>query len=188
MSSQLSALSSQFAHGQSARRSPRKTDLTQRRKDAKTQSLGWSVPVGSPAPSDSVPSSLVLPARKTQTSRKDRQARKGKEENTPVFLCALCDLCERSCPPSSRSAVDGRSPRQKVGKGGGKLAFRAMRRLYGGPDRGRRTPDTAKRNTFASLRLSAFAFLSYRLPIALCAPLCSQCLCVNSAYWETVWP
>ena len=164
MSSQLSALSSQSVHDEGACKSLRKTDLTRRRKDAKTQSLGWSVPVSSPAPADSVPSSLVLPARKTQTSRKDRQARKGKEENTPVFLCALCDLCERICPPSSRSAVSGRSPHRKVGKWGGKLAFRAMRRPYGGPDRGRRTLDTAKRNPFASLRLCAFAFFSCLIP------------------------
>jgi len=41
---------------------------------------------------------------------------------------------------------------------------------------------------FASLRLCAFAFLSYRLPTALCAPLCSLCLCGKSAYWETVCP
>lgn len=35
-------------------------------------------------------SSVVLPTPKTQTFRKDRQARKDEETTTPVLLCALC--------------------------------------------------------------------------------------------------
>ncbi len=159
MSSQLSALSSQSAHGKGACNSLRKTDLTQRRKDAKTRSLGWSVPVSSPAPADFVRARLC----EQTVWRTSSPARLSHHRGT---LRVQPDSHRRISLPSAlgapfdRSAEDGRSPRRKVGKWGGKFAFRAMRRPYGGPEGDRRTPGTVGWPPFAALRLCAFAFLS----------------------------
>lgn len=166
MSSQPSALGSQRTQGEGACKSPRKTNLTQRRKDAETQSPDWPVPVSSPARADFVHARLCdRPARRTSSPARPSHHR-GTLRMPPDSHRRISQLFANETP-FDRSALSGRSPRPKGWREGRSACVPSQSPGLRCTRRGRRTPDTAKRNPFASLHLCAFAFFSYCvLPLA----------------------
>ncbi len=167
---QISDLRSQRSQGEDACKSPRKTNLTQRREDAKTQNLDWSVPVSSPACADFVHARFYERAARRTSSPARPSHHRGTLRMQPDSHRRISQTSANETP-FDRSALSGRSPRPKGWREGRSACVPSQSPGLRCPRRGRRTPDTAKRKPFASLRLCAFAFLSYGLPTALCTPL-----------------